>query len=725
MNKNKNIQNSNGNNKPWYKKKSTIITSSSVLGVGVLATAIAVPIVLTSTSTATTVVSPEVIATNKILNQINNKDSRIGLWNNYMSWISTTETQRATSLDLIVRKEEFIKQFVSFLIDNLYVTENGTETGSITQVDANKIKSSLLEFANKESFADPALATYTNLFNFTNNDLMLNFRNKASAATIEFSFYMPLAGLDLIYNDNQTVSVKTSKSHDTTKANNIRLSIKTFSELNISSNNQKDYFFKSDSVIELPSAILTWFPKFFETEIKKETTLRKHIETTLSTIKTAIVNDTSGIKSLSYWNSFALLYDKANVAFLKADLLKDVNASGMYKFLTENAKDASNATVPLTELEAIKTIANTIGSGTDAAKGDLLGLTTPFVTSPSYSNLLLNTTNTTGNKYTLELNVTKFNYDFVVNNLFEGLNGIVIVPNLQLSGKLTKLPTGSETATVYNIADASYDVSNLVSMSHNSDLAAGGLVGFFNELTDMGNNETANLINGLVALNSKTIDEQIAFWNAFSSDTLSSSQLITILKAPNTLSNFINQYVDTSNLFGFFASGGALPTIVPATLKASIESARSQIEVTNLNFTSNGSSTITLQPANGIVYGTNAANDKFESITIYFGYEANSLSDINVTSKLTGGSNVSFSQAIGETTGLTDENKVIAAASKRVSIVFKKITTGSSNTSTSIAYFGQSKTSDSPAKQTTKPIIISDRILRASTQFIQAIKAVK
>ncbi|MEG1821268.1 MAG: hypothetical protein RR201_03415, partial [Malacoplasma sp.] len=186
-----------------------------------------------------------------------------------------------------------------------------------------------------------------------------------------------------IYNDNQTVSVKTPKLHDTTKVNNIRLTIKTFSELNISSNNQKDYFFKSDSDIKLPSAILTWFPKFFETEIKKETTLRKHIETTLSTIKTTIINDTSGIKSLSYWNSFALLYDKANVAFLKADLLKDVNASGMYKFLTENAKDASNATIPLTELEAIKTIANTIGSGTDPAKGDLLGLTTPFVTSPS------------------------------------------------------------------------------------------------------------------------------------------------------------------------------------------------------------------------------------------------------------------------------------------------------------------------------------------------------
>ncbi|MEG1820949.1 MAG: hypothetical protein RR201_01760, partial [Malacoplasma sp.] len=342
MNQNKKMQNVVGNNKPWYKKKSTIITSSSILGAGVLATAIAVPLVLTSTSTTTTVVSPEVIATNKILNQSNNKDSRIGFWNNYMKSISTTETQRATSLDLIVRKEEFINQFISFLIDNLYVTENGTETGSITQVDASKIKSSLSEFANKESFADPALATYTNLFNFTNSDLMLNFKNKASAATIEFSFYMPLVGLDLIYNDNQTVSVKTSKVHDATKANNIRLTIKTFSELNISTSNQKDYFFKVDSDIKLPSAILTWFPKFFETAIKKEASLRKHIETTLSTIKTTINSDTSNIKSLSYWNSFALLYDKANAAFLKADLLKDVNAGGMYKFLTENAKDTSN-----------------------------------------------------------------------------------------------------------------------------------------------------------------------------------------------------------------------------------------------------------------------------------------------------------------------------------------------------------------------------------------------
>ncbi|MEG2476360.1 MAG: hypothetical protein RSA40_02325, partial [Malacoplasma sp.] len=561
MNQNKKMQNVVGNNKPWYKKKATIIALSTILGAGVLATAIAVPLVLTSTSSSkpdVPAISQEVItATNKILNGTNNKDSRVRVWNDYMVSLRPKADNDPNSIDSIVRTDQFINEFINFLTDNLYVTTAGTEAGAITQSDVNKIKSAISNATNKPCFKDTNLTTYTELFNFISDTSMFGFKNKATGATFEFNLFMPFPGLDLVYNDDQTIDFNISDKHDASDSKNVRLTINAFSDANIAIT--RHVYFKPGANIRLPNSVTKGFSPFFIKTIQNEESLRKHMLATFADIKNTIDADTSRIKSLSYWNSFALLYDRANIAFLKEDLLKETTVGGMYKFLTANAKDASSQPIPKTDLDAIKTIAETLGTGTNPApaKGDLLGITEPFVSSPVYSNLLLNTTNTSGDKYSLELNITKFSYEFAVNSLFESQNSVIVTPSLELSGKVVK-KASDNTLTTYNIANALYDVSDLISLSGDTDSETGGFIGFFIELMDLTNRKPA-LINGLVKLNSKPVEEQVAFWNEFSSDTENAKKLLATLKSPNTLSVFINEFIDSTNLFGFASTNGSLP----------------------------------------------------------------------------------------------------------------------------------------------------------------------
>ncbi|MEG2463929.1 MAG: hypothetical protein RSA87_01920, partial [Malacoplasma sp.] len=182
-------------------------------------------------------------------------------------------------------------------------------------------------------------------------------------------------------------------------------------------------------------------------------------------------------------------------------------------------------------------------------------------------------------------------------------------------------------------------------------------------------------------------------------------------------------YVDFTNISGFTTDNASLPIIQKHILESSIENKKNSLVVSTWNFTTDGTSKITLEDStNGIVYGTNSSIDKFDSITIYLGYETDSIENINFTSNISGGSNISFSQTIGQTSTFSSKEEVIAAAKKRVSIVFEKTTTNdTSKPATLIGYFGQSK---NESKQTTKPIIISDRIIRGS-ELITAISQVK
>ncbi|MEG0992112.1 MAG: hypothetical protein RSE26_02790, partial [Malacoplasma sp.] len=206
------------NNKPWYKKKNTIITSSSILGAGVLATVIAVPIAIADTTITTPTPTPPPIVNPiqdaiNVLNAIGNKDARATVWNAYMTQLAAT---RGAEFEKIIRTDAFIDQFINLLTDNLYVTEAGTETGAISKADAVSFKETISNTTNKAFFKQTDLATYTKLFDFSQTTAMFTFKDKTANETIHFTLTMPLAGLDLIYNDDQTISITTPAAHDTT-----------------------------------------------------------------------------------------------------------------------------------------------------------------------------------------------------------------------------------------------------------------------------------------------------------------------------------------------------------------------------------------------------------------------------------------------------------------------------------------------------------------------------
>ncbi|MEG2464369.1 MAG: hypothetical protein RSA87_04235 [Malacoplasma sp.] len=702
--------------KPWYKKRNTTIVSSTILGIGVLTTIIAIPVGLTYINSGTTYIAPlfDIKATNELLNAVDNKETRINVWNTYMDALENPESNISFSLEDIIRNEPFINQFIEFLTSNLYITLNGTETGAISQSDADKIKETLL--ANKLLFKNTALATYTNLFSFQTTSPstpMFTFKDKTNGETINFSLSMPLAGLDLKYNDDGTVNVVIPASLDTTNTtNNVQLTITKFSSPSITTT--KSIYFKPDTILYLPTSIISSFPNFIVDLIKSEEVLRTDMITTFSAIERIISGDSSGVNGLTYWNSFGLNYATSNKTFLKTDLNKDIQSGSLYKFLKANAKNG-NSIIEDSELTAIKSLSTN--------EGEFNLSTTPFVSSPSYSNLLFNTKKTNADNYSLELNITNFSYKSIVDNLFSGSKAIKITPQLELSGKLVKTPTGNGAATTYTIDKGIYDFSSLVNLSSLTNTTNGGLVGFFKNLKDLADPITS-LTNRLVGLNSRPIAEQITFWNSFVSNVNNKPLILSELKKTNVLSNFIISNIDVNNLMGINANGGTLPTIDINTLKTSIDSAVSgtSLDSVNLSFITSGKTpAITLSPSSGIQYGNDATNDKFASITIYFGNEENSISNFNITST-SSKSNVSFSQTSG-LTSFSDKDSVINAAAKRVSIVFEKTTTGGSNTSTSVAYFGQYKTTGQNPQQLTKPIIIGESILTLATKFIEFIQS--
>ncbi|MEG1354131.1 MAG: hypothetical protein RSC65_04215, partial [Malacoplasma sp.] len=300
---------------------------STILGIGVLTTIIAIPVGLTYINSGTTYIAPplDIKATNELLNAPDNKETRIDVWNTYMAALENPESNISFSLEDIIRGESFINQFIEFLTSNLYITSAGTETGAITQSDANKIKETLL--ANKNLFSENTLAVYKNLFSFqtTNPSTpMFTFKDKTNGETINFSLSMPLAGLDLKYNDDGTVNVVIPTSIDTTNtANNVQLTITKFSSPSITTT--KNIYFKPlDSTLYLPTSIISSFPIFIVDLIKSEEVLRTDMITTFSAIERIISDDSSGVNGLTYWNSFGLNYATSNKTFLKADLNKDI-----------------------------------------------------------------------------------------------------------------------------------------------------------------------------------------------------------------------------------------------------------------------------------------------------------------------------------------------------------------------------------------------------------------
>ncbi|MEG1821250.1 MAG: hypothetical protein RR201_03325, partial [Malacoplasma sp.] len=202
-----------------------------------------------------------------------------------------------------------------------------------------------------------ALSTYSNLFNFSSTSAstpMFTIKNNTSGDIFNFSLFMPLIGLDLIYNDNETVSIKIPALHDLTNENNVRLNVTKFSTLNPAINVSTNFYFKPNSILQIPKTITTNFNTFIYLASQDEQSKRTNIINSLTRIQKSILSDQTGNIGLTYWNSFALNYATSNNTFLKADFAKEIADAGMYKFLATNAKNG-NTNISADELTLLRT----------------------------------------------------------------------------------------------------------------------------------------------------------------------------------------------------------------------------------------------------------------------------------------------------------------------------------------------------------------------------------
>ncbi|MEG1353868.1 MAG: hypothetical protein RSC65_02765 [Malacoplasma sp.] len=702
-------------NKKWYEKK-IIIGTSSILGFTVLSTAIVVPIVLTNSEIIGTLPAPIIPMVQdaiKSLNAVDNKQTRLTLWNGYISSL-TTPTNNSTILEKIVRSDTFIDEFITFLSSDIFVdnTVSIPSYGSVTQENLDLIKSTISTPESKASFKDIALSTYSNLFNFSSTSAstpMFTIKNNTSGDIFNFSLFMPLIGLDLIYNANETVSIKIPALHDVTNENNVRLNVTKFSTLNPAINVSTNFYFKPNSILQIPKTITTNFNTFIYLASQDEQSKRTNIINLLTKIQKSILTDPTGNIGLTYWNSFALNYAVSNTAFLKKDLQKPIDQSAFSKFLAANAFSGNTALTTL-KLDRLRILA------TSSVATHFMQSTTPFAATTYYTKTLFSTNSAflaDPDNFSFELTISKFNFEFSVNNLFLGSNAISITPKLELSGNLANktydLDTNRYHYANYLIPKGEYDVSSIINMSRDVSTTTGGLYGFFNSLINNPQSEITKTTNGLVELNNKPIANQIEFWNTFVSNPTNKHLLLAEIKKPNVLYDFINSNLYWDNPIG--VSTTTFPRIDQNTLKSSIQSAANFLIDGSVDLSVSANPVISLGQ---ISYGS-AATDKFSSVKIYFGNENNSMGNFNATST-SNFANISFLQTLGETNHI-NKNSVFAAASKRFSIVFE------TETDAFVFYFGQGKsTNNGTVSQVNKSVIIPQTILTPPTHFVEAVQ---
>lgn len=404
-----------------------------------------------------------------VLNSANNVDTRINVWNEYITHLSNPITPNGNDsmLNKIVREDIFINQFIDFLTTNLLIDNSSSpENGSITQHNLDLIRAELNKDSTKDIFKNSNLSVYTNLFKFSQNSsiAMFSFDN-VSIPLISFSLFMPfsISGLDLIYRDDKSVDIKIDNTSNIIN-NKVRLTINKFPNPSITT--PINYYFKSLIPIEFPPIITNGFPDFFSGIVNTEVKAREKLINGLITIKNSIDSDATSQIGLSYWNDFTAKYGTFNKPFVERDLQKTIETSSLYNFISTNVHPDLNLRG---DLNAIRSI---------AANPLNLGLNnTPYNNS---SRMLFNTSNTSGTKYALTINIFSFRYEFTVNNLFSGIdNAIKITPYLMISGVLRSISPGvtSDTYITSGGASAQFNMQNTIDMSY-----LNGLVGFFYNL---------------------------------------------------------------------------------------------------------------------------------------------------------------------------------------------------------------------------------------------------
>lgn len=680
--------------KKWYKKKSTIIASSSIFGIGALVTAITVPLVLhdQKTQSSIEIISEDIKNAVTAINEKSNKITRIDVWNKYMNFLSTPIIdQNETYLNQFIRSDLFVDEFINFLTNNLSVSTIPT-VGSISPDDLEKFKALLN--SNKESFKDGLKTIYSNtFFVFNSANAMFIFKDHPTQPTIQFELFMPLIGLDLIYNNSRNAQLEISAPSTTVLENNVRIKFTKFDGSNLAGNT---YFFDK-KIINFPLQVTKRFPHFFDLEVKSEIEMRNNLNSKFETIKNTITQDASSITGLSYWNGFALNYALSNKTFIENDLSKDIASSGILTFLK------NNSSIVESELNEIRNmgIANLNVSNN------------PYVNSRAYDNIIFKSNKSNANNYQLELRVYNFTYEYTINNLFVGTDAITIKPMLELDGLIVKTASDNATST-YPIPKKLYDASKIINMNLETSLTTGGFLGFFSGLIFSPNDPISMLTENLVTFNNKSIAEQLTFWNQFASTN--SQALLAEFKKPNILWDFIFNNIDLNNVY---ATNPNVPfPITDANIAfTKTEFNKSAANITkpinpDFGFSQQGTAALAMP---FFRYGPESQPGTILLADIYFQSESDSIQDMNVISSTTT-SNLGVKQELGPALNGSSNNAAMLAANKRISVHFY------GQYDSWVFYFGEYKTTDNIGR-VSKQILFPNTVLTQATNFLSELQS--
>lgn len=692
---------------PFYKRKSVIISASSILGVGALTAAIVTPVVLL-TGTKPLDFSTDI----NILNAIENHDNRIKIWNDYFSSLSNQNTtinnynsknlltwtpdgNKQKNFKTLTKDISFINEFISMFEKNLLISPI-TVDNSVSKDDLSLLVKEMRSLAsdialNEYSNVGNSFGSYWNPSSFqlvpqgstiVQNNTIWYFQNQD--ASIKYEFMLPSNNVSLEYLNNASKIIIKNNRNSTIRANNIRVNILSNSIPAFTT--KKTLYFKVDTAISIPSKLFAGFSDFFIIQKKNATSTNVKYKNYFENLKKEIAINPS--ISLTLWNQFILNYSQANDAHIVADLKsKD---SKMMKLISDIAKENSSNTIKLNDaLNSFKEIAQNptpaghkeliqptpyglINFGTKNTDTDDLFFKYQLNTNPSDQSAPIIAVK----EFFVFFDILEFDFDVKFNSFFSA-DKVIFTPKIKIgpNSKFKAMVTTNGVLQTYAITPGWYDITSIIDTKSSFSI-------FFDVLINNQNSALTNLTNSLIKFNSNKNANKVSVWNDYA---LNMKSAILRNLQDTTINNSFIKHILSNVRDNLLVPDGQVGNsfLVNTSAKQNLFStnfAKEMLTITDLDFTVKSLSPDTetkplISFTNPIKYDTT----KGYYVDIYFGSEDANYSSMNMNLAQTPlGSATNFSSfAIQQTTpNIPSRNasNLINAAKKRFSIVLKDST---------------------------------------------------
>lgn len=685
---------------PFYKRKSVIISTSSILGLGALTAAIVTPVVLL-TGEKPLNFSNDI----NILNAPENKDNQIKIWNDYFLAISSQNIANnyknqknllTWSPDGIKQRKflelkkdiNFINEFILMLENNLLIAQS-TTNNAISKEDLSllmqEIKSLAIDIAsNEHSGAPDSFGSYwrPNSFQLIPQENTTNQNNKIwyfhnQDGSIKYEFIMPNNNVSLEYLPNASKAKIKNNWNSKIGANNVKLNV--FSKSIPAFNVKKSIYFKENTYIDIPNKLFEGFSDFFAVQKKNATSSNVKYKNYFENLKRQM-SINSGI-SLTLWNQFILNYSPINDAHIESDLKsKD---SKMLELISDIAKDNSSNTIKLND--ALASFKNTIQNPVPTdhteiiqpTKYGLVNFGSKSVdTDDLFLRFILNTIPANQGdpiikvqEFSTFFDILEFDFDVKFNSFFS-VNKLVLTPKIKIgpNSKFEAILTAGGKLQTYQITPGWYEINSLIDSNYS-------LANFFDILINNETSEITKLTNSLIKFNANKNSNKISVWNDYV--TKMSNTILATLQNNLSSNTFIKSVLSNVRTNLLVPNGQASNSFqINTSVKNNTFSNNFTREMSTLNsldFTvSPGKVNPVISFVNPIKY--DSSNGYY--VDIYFGVEDSNFSSVNMNLAQTpAGSITNYSSfAIEQTVPripLQNASNLIAAAKKRFSIVLK------------------------------------------------------